>query len=76
MPVVFQNSTAAARHNALTSDHIGIDKTFGAPALDYYWGTRLRDAERHVRVCDTCQWQKVTRHFHYGTHHHLTYVAG
>ena len=75
VPAVFQHATVATRHNAPTSGHLGVNKTVGALALDYYWDTLQRDVGRHVRVCDTCQRQKAARHFRYAMQHNLTYVA-
>ena len=63
---VSQHATAAARHNAPTSGHLGINKTVGALTLGCYWSTIQRDAERYIRICDTCQRQKATRYFRYG----------
>ena len=75
VPTVFQHATVATRHNALTSGHLGVNKTVGLLALDYYWNALRRDVERHVRICDTCQRQKATRHFRHGAQHNLTYIA-
>ena len=75
VPVVFQHTTVAARHNAPTSGHIGINKTIGALVLDFYRDTMRRDVERYVHACDTCQRQKATRHFRHGMQHNLTYIT-
>ena len=65
VPAVFQRAAVAARYNAPTSDHIGINKMVGSLTLDYCWDTLRCDVERFVCVCDTYQPQNAARQFRY-----------
>jgi hypothetical protein len=53
-------------HKALTSGHMGIDRTRDQVAEKYYFPSIKRIVERVVRECDICQKAKPVRHAPYG----------
>lgn len=48
-------------HDAPTSGHLGIYKTYHRALQQYYWPHMHADVSRYIRKCETCIAQKVER---------------
>jgi len=53
-------------HDAKFSRHLGRDKTLELVSRNYYWPGISSFIREYVKTCDTCVWNKTSRHSPYG----------
>jgi len=53
-------------HDAPTSGHQGVDRTFEKLQRNYWWPNMKKDVQNYVASCDICCRSKIRRHKPYG----------
>ena len=62
VPHSLRDKILKAYHDSLLAGHAGIERTFQAIRLKYYWTSMFADIKQYVQTCTDCQVQK--RDFH------------
>ena len=61
-----KNKILKAEHDSRVAGHFGQFKTLERIKANFYWPKMDQEVEEYVRSCDSCQWNKATRHKKYG----------
>jgi hypothetical protein len=54
------------RHDVLTTNHFGFNKTIKLVSQDYWWPQLWKYVKEFVKSCDVCTWAKNLRHHPHG----------
>lgn len=58
VPRVLREEVLRGAHEPVTAGHMGVKRTKGKLARNYYWFEMKQDVELHIRCCDVCEADK------------------
>ena len=63
VPLVFRDSVLKSYHDALMGGHFGIERTYEAIRIKFFWPSMYKDIKIYCQSCEACQQAK--RHVHH-----------
>ena len=63
IPFKYRDSVLKSYHDALSGGHYGIERTYEAIRLKFFWPSMYKDIKIYCQSCESCQ--QVKRHIHY-----------
>ncbi|MES9881967.1 MAG: reverse transcriptase domain-containing protein [Sedimenticola sp.] len=63
VPLKLRDTVLKQYHDALTACHYGVERTYEAIRMKYFWPSMYRDIQMYVKTCEPCQQSKRYVHF-------------
>ena len=64
IPETLKHEVLLSYHDAVTADHQGIERTYHAIRLKYFWKNMYSDIQIYIKTCEDCQQSKRATHKH------------
>ena len=64
VPHKLRDAVLKSSHDALTAGHYGIERTYEAIRMKYYWPYLFKDTKVYCQTCEPCQ--RTKRYIHLG----------
>ena len=71
VPFKFMDAVLKSYHNALSGGHYGIEKTYDAIRIKFFWPSMYKDIKIYCQSCESCQ--ETKRYINHKKHYFNLY---
>ena len=64
VPHQLQNDVLRSYHDSITAGHQGLERTYQAVRMKYFWKNMFGDIQTYIKTCEDCQQVKRNYHSH------------